>query len=236
MMLELVMETQVAFQFHTLPMNTLHSGGPGFTRVFRHGETRYTILGIVSGSLNSLTCGGELPDYYTYVGSQEILDWIDITVKAAKNKLSKFSFIDDNTIYTRCQGKEDCPQNDFCEEGFCYTRSTLSSTGSRPSLKPNPACPEETPCKGRRDEECRKAKCNRYGDSCWCETRRRGRRSATENVEEVEQNGEYDFIEGKPEEWEITCDTADDCPHLWYCAEKVYLKAIILTVSSYIFV
>ena len=155
------MGTQVLFQFHTLQMNSLRSGGPGFTRVFKHGENRFTILGIVSGSLNSLKCGGELPDYYTYVGNQEILEWIDITVKAAKNKLSKFNFIDDNEIYIRCQSKEDCPPTDFCEDGFCYTRSTVSSTSLRNSLRPNPSCPEETPCKGRRDDECRKAKCNR---------------------------------------------------------------------------
>ena len=109
----------------------------------------------------------------------------------------------------------------------------------------NPACPEDTPCKGRGDEECRKAKCNRYGDSCWCETRRKVDGSANENLEEVEveENEEYDFVEGKPEEWEIACYTGDDCPHLWYCAEKVCLEAnqnhIILrgaTVSSCIFV
>ena len=201
-------------------LSNLQPGGPGFTRVFRHGENRYTIVGVVSGSLNSLNCGGELPDYYTYVGSQEILHWISTTFTAAKSKRSRFNFIDDSTIPIRCQGKEDCPQRFFCFEGFCYRASTLSR--ARQSLKPNPTCPEDTPCKGRGDEECRKAKCNRYGDSCWCETRRRGERSATENVEEVEENGEYDFIEGKPEEWEIDCVTGDDCPHLWYCAEEVY--------------
>ena len=210
-------------------MNSLQSGGPGFKREFTHGEDRYTILGIVSGSLNSFTCGGELPDYYTYVGSQEILGWIGVTFEAAKNKLSKFNFIEDSI---RCKGEEDCPQSNFCSEGFCFKRSTVSSTGSRQG--PNPACPEDTPCKGRGEEECRKAKCNRYGDSCWCETRPSGDGSDIENVEEVEveENEEYDFVEGKPEEWEIACDTADDCPHLWYCAEKVCLEANLKTYHS----
>ena len=42
---------------------------------------------------------------------------------------------------------------------------------------------------------------------------------------EIEENEEYDFVEGKPEEWEIACDTGDDCPRIWYCADKVYLDA-----------
>ena len=49
---------------------------------------------------------------------------------------------------------------------------------------------------------------------------------------EVEENDEYDFVEGKPEEWEIACDTGDDCPHLWYCAEEVYLKANLKPYNS----
>ena len=218
-MWELATGIQVFFIFNLFSEN-FQPGGPGFTRVFRHGQNRYTIVGVVSGSLNSLKCGGELPDYYTYVGSKEILQWIGTTFTAAKNKLSKFNFIDDSTVQIRCQGNEDCPQSNYCIEGFCYKKSTVSS--SRRSLAPNPTCPEDTPCKGREDQECRKAKCNRYGDSCWCETRRRGKRNGAENVEEADQNAEYDFIEGKPEEWEIACDTGDDCPHLWYCAEEVY--------------
>ena len=137
------MGTQVMFLFHTLSMKSLQSGGPGFTRMFTNGEARYTIVGIVSGSLNGFKCGGGLPDYYTYVGNQEILEWI------------------------------------------------------------------------------------------WMETKPTGNESDTKNVEEVEveENKEYDFVEGKPEEWEITCDTDDDCPHLWYCAEKVYLEAKLKTIS-----
>ena len=216
------MGTQVLSQFCTLPMNTLQSGGPGFTRVFKNGENRFTILGIVSGSLNSLKCGGELPDYYTYVGNQEILGWIQMAYTDAQNKLSRFNFIDDPTVEVRCKEDAECPPSYFCSEGFCYERSTVSSSRRR-SMKPNPACPEDTPCKGRGEQECRRETCNRLGDSCWCETRRRGKRNATESLDD-EKNTDYVFVEGDPHLWNITCGSSDDCPNLWYCAEEVCLE------------
>ena len=89
-------------------------------------------------------------------------------------------------------------------------------------MKPNPDCPIDNPCKGRR-EGCGPAKCNRYGDSCWCETRRRTGRQAPDVVEDVQtrENTEFDFVEGEPDEWEIACAVDDDCPHRWYCFEEV---------------
>ena len=178
------------------------------------------MLGIVSGSLNGLNCGGDLPDYYTYVGHRQILAWVAKTVEEAKNPLSKFDFIDDNTIDVRCKYDEDCPEEN-CFEGLCTGRSTASSTRRR--MKPNPDCPIDNPCKGRRERECGPAKCNRYGDSCWCETRRRTGRQAPDVVEDVQtrENTEFDFVEGEPDEWEIACAVDDDCPHRWYCFEEV---------------
>ena len=71
--------------------------------------------------------------------------------------------------------------------------------------------------------DCQPATCNHLGDACWCGrgSRQRGRRSANETAEEVKDDGEFDFVEGEPQDWEIDCDRSEDCPHLWYCAEKV---------------
>ena len=161
-----------------------------------------------------------MPDYYTYVGNSEILNWIGEAYRAAGAPLSKFNHIDDDEIHIRCKDAEDCPRGNFCFERFCFERSTKSA--SRQSMRPNPTCPESRPCKGRREEECREAKCNRYGDSCWCEARRRTGRQALDVVQR-EEPGEFDFVEGgEPQEWEIPCSTGDDCPHLWYCFEKVF--------------
>ena len=160
-----------------------------------------------------------MPDYYTYVGNSEILNWIGETYRAAGAPLSKFNHIDDDEIHIRCKDEEDCPRGNFCFERFCYERSTKSA--SKQSMRPNPTCPKSRPCKGRREEECREAKCNRYGDSCWCEARRRTGRQALDVVQR-EEPGEFDFVEGEPQEWEIPCSNGDDCPHLWYCFEKVF--------------
>merc|ERR1711879_685917 len=69
--------------------------------------------------------------------------------------------------------------------------------------------------------DCQPATCNHLGDACWCGSRQRGRRSANETAEEVKDDGEFDFVEGEPQDWEIDCDRSEDCPHLWYCAEKL---------------
>ena len=98
----------------------------------------------------------------------------------------------------------------------------MSSTRRR--MKPNPSCPIDKPCKGRRERECRPAKCNRYGDSCWCETRRRTGRQAPDEHVQPRENTEFDFVEGEPDEWEIACAEDDDCPHRWYCFEEVSLS------------
>ena len=38
-------------------------------RKFVDGEERFTILGVTSGSV---TCGGGIPDFYTYLGQEEV--------------------------------------------------------------------------------------------------------------------------------------------------------------------
>ena len=187
------------------------------------------MLGVVSGSLNSLRCGGELPDYYTYIGNQEVLKWIGKSYEASKIPFAKFNHINNIEDVIRCEDEEDCPQKNYCIEGFCYRRSTQSS--STRSMIPDRTCPEATPCRGRAGKKCVPAKCNRYGDSCWCgETRRRQGRRAFDNVQDIEprKGKEFDFVDGKPEEWEIACDTKDDCPHQWYCAREVCYKSICL--------
>ena len=204
-------------------------GGPGFTRDFKDGKNYFTMLGVVSGSLNSLRCGGELPDYYTYIGNQEVLKWIGKSYEASKIPFAKFNHINNIEDFIRCEDEEDCPRGNYCIEGFCYRRSTQSS--STRTMIPDRTCPEATPCRGRAGKKCVPAKCNRYGDSCWCgETRRRQGRTAFDNVQDIEprKGKEFDFVDGKPEEWEIACDTKDDCPHQWYCAREVCYKSICL--------
>ena len=88
-----------------------------------------------------------------YIANQEILNWIVRTINGAKSKSVKFAFIEDNSIQIRCQGKENCPPNNFCSEGFCFERTTVSNPRLKQRLKPNPDCPEETPCKARGDQD-----------------------------------------------------------------------------------
>ena len=166
------------------------------------------------------------PDYYTYVGNREIFQWIEKELNQAEDKLSRFNHIDDNSMSIRCQNEDECPSGSYCASGFCFERSTVSS---KDPMRPNPACPEETPCKGRRDSRCSQPRCNSYGDSCWCETgTRRNRRAGLDGDggEEEEAGGEYDFVEGDPEDWEISCASDTDCPDQWYCAYQVRNKRL----------
>ena len=59
-------------------MGTCHgdSGGPSIARQFVNGVYRYTLLGVVSGGPDPLQCGS-LPDFYTYIGHEEVISAAD---------------------------------------------------------------------------------------------------------------------------------------------------------------
>ena len=159
------------------------------------------------------------------MGQTEILKWINQATDESQDKRASFRFLSDNSIEVRCDMNEDCPLDDYCSGMICIEKSTVVAA-LRSRLKPSANCPDQKPC--RKGLECTKPKCNMFGDACWCPIkRRRGR--AVQTLDENAASAPFEFVEGRPEDWDIPCYSSPDCPYEWYCAEQVNTQLLILT-------
>jgi len=187
------------------------SGGPAFVRKFLNGAEKFVVLGATSGSI---TCGGGVPDFYTYLAHQDILPWIHSAAAEDEESLSEFNHLSDNS-WVHCKGDSECSSG-YCEEEICLP--TLTASAAR-RLGPSSKCPDEKmPCHD--GKECKKPSCNVYGNACFCPQFKKKKRSTKELFKEGEIVEEKSFVTGNPEQWDIECSDDSDCPTDWYCAEK----------------
>jgi len=186
------------------------SGGPSFVRKYVNGEEKFIIIGVTSGSVG---CGGATPDFYTYLGQEEILPWIHRAAADDEIQLSEFNHLDSNS-WVHCDAGYECSSG-VCEEGICI--QTLAASITR-TLGPSSKCAnEKKPCFD--GSKCTKPSCNRYGNACWCPHSKK-KRSADGAKDVVVANTKKTFVTGEPELWDIECGDDSDCPTDWYCAEQ----------------